>query len=105
MRLTARVREYFSLNSLTFGVLSPQARTSCYRHSSPARTLTDRGTDNDWVMRRKICCGFIYGDKMKYSSNTTISISENEPNWWSNDKPYKWGPFNGAGSYDVMIEK
>ncbi len=42
---------------------------------------------------------------MKLSGHTTISINKPEPDWWSNDQGYKWGPFNGAASYEASIEK
>jgi len=42
---------------------------------------------------------------IKIAGNTTIPISHGDQDWWSNDKKYQWGPFNGQGSYEVNIYK
>lgn len=42
---------------------------------------------------------------MKFSSQTKIVICKEDPDWASNDQEYKWGPFDGSGSYQATIFK
>lgn len=42
---------------------------------------------------------------MKLSGHTTIEITNEDADWASNSRPYKWGPYYGAGTYEVRILK
>jgi hypothetical protein len=42
---------------------------------------------------------------MLAGGNTTLYITLDEADWWSNKKPYQWGPFYGAGTYEARVMK